>query len=218
MAGQSREDRTESAEKSASPSTASTSGTVGRPFSARYEIRLDPDRTLRIQLDGAFTASQDKSDADAGKTKILVRTRGQAKVTNGSDGRNTDDFDHGFELFLPVAACPNWSKNAVGKVGKYCSYDVFHVDAPSLKAGEARTVSIDKTDDVDEVSVGDAAGLLAAIMSPDGVLVSADRVFLNEQLEKLNPTCKLPGGKSLWVTYFSESDAVDACSTEPGAG
>jgi hypothetical protein len=202
---------------STAPSTKASTSREGRPFAADYQIRLDPDRTLRIQLEGAFTASEDKSDADAGMTEILVQTKGQAKVTNVSDGRNTDDFDHGFELFLPVATCPNWSKNAQGNVGKYCTYDLFNVDAPSLDAGESGTIKIDKTENVDQVPVADAARVLSAIMGPEGVLVSADRVFLNQQLEKLNPTCKVAGGDALWVTYYSESDSVNACSTEPGA-
>lgn len=187
----------------------------GRPFEMEYEIRTDPERTLQFKLSGSFEATEDKAEAAAGETEIFIHTTGTAEVTNVSDGRNTEDFDHGFQLFLPIDECPNWATQVNVEVGDYCNYEMFMVEADDLEAGESQTIDLDHRVKVDEVQVDEANDVLASIMGPDGTMVSADRVFWNRELEELNPACPLPGGDTQWVTYVSESEEVNACSTEP---
>lgn len=49
-------------------------------------------------------------------------------------------------------------------------------------------------------------------------MVSADRVFWNQYLGKLNPTCEFAtddkDDNGTWVTYFTEDEDVTACATE----
>lgn len=204
---------TSSGGERAGQTDASTDVSLDRTFSQVYQVRLDPDRTLLFELNGQFSVTEDKSDAPAGKTRVFVHSTGSAKITNVSEGRDTEPFGHGIELFLPVHNCPNWSKNVGGDVGEYCSYDLFNIEAPSLSPNDPHNVYMDDVNRVDEVSVKDAPQVMAAILSQQGVMLSADRVFISQELEKLNPICKLPDGGE-WITYFSESDSVNACSTE----
>lgn len=136
-----------------------------------------------------------------------------------SDGRNTDQFKTGIELFLLSDQCPNADANNDGKVGKRCSYDLTTFRTFGLDPGETDAFSLNDTQYADEVTVEDAPALLDAIVGDTGVVVSADRVFPldHSDLDKYNPACPLPKSDVQWVTYFSESSKVDACSTEPGA-
>jgi hypothetical protein len=189
-----------------------------RKFSQTYQIHLDPDRTLEVRLTGSFTAREDKSKADAGRTDLYIRSQGEAKVTNISDGRTTDRFTHGVELFAPIDKCPHWVKELDGPFGTRCSYDLFNIEVNELKAGDSQTVKIDVDEVVaHDVNVEDAETALNGIRGPSAVLlapdhlVSLDSIFSN--LEEFNPTCELSSG-GRWVTYFSESPEVNACSTE----
>jgi hypothetical protein len=193
-----------------------------RKFSQAYVIHLDPDRTLEVRLTGLFTAREDKSEADAGRTDIYVKTRGEANITNVSEGRTTDGFNHPIELFVPIGQCPSWVKESDPPLGTHCAYDLFDIEFGELRAGESETVVIKTDERVDEVNVEDAATTLEGIRGPSAVLVAPEHLvrfgldFFSTQythLDKFNPTCELPSG-GRWVTYFSESAEVNACSTE----
>lgn len=179
-----------------------------------YKIRTDAERTVQVELKGSYTASEDAARADAGKTDVFITTRGTATVTNLPKDRTVDSFEHGYEVFLPVDSCPGWESDAVGAVGEYCTYELFMVESPTLEAGESAEVDLSATERVGGVPTDRAQQLLADIVGPASVMVSADRVFWNQDLEKFNPTCQVGDGVE-WVTYFSEDDTVDACSTEP---
>lgn len=199
-----------------------------RKFSQTYQIHLDPERTLEVRLTGSFTAREDKSKADAGRTDIYIKTRGEAKVTNVSDGRTTDEFTHAVQLFVPMDQCPSWAIEHGPKLGTHCSYDLFDIKVHKLEAGDSQTVDIKKDARVGDVAVEDAAtalngirGQSAVLLSPD-YLVSLDGIFdifstQHLHLDEFNPTCELSSG-GRWVTYFSESPNVNACSTEPTDG
>jgi hypothetical protein len=62
--------------------------------------------------------------------------------------------------------------------------------------------------------IGALRGCLEPLDSDIGV---GRFTFGHLHLDEFNPTCELPSG-GRWVTYFSESPNVNACSTEPTDG
>lgn len=182
-------------------------------------VNVDPERTLKFQLNGSFNVSEDKADAPTGETDIMVESFGTLKVTNVSDGRAVDisyfgDWDTGLELFVPIEACPDWVGNADGEVGTHCSRDIVELDIPNLDVDEDYETDLDNTTRVASVSTEDAQMVMDQMLSDSSVVIHADRVFINEYIAKGNPTCE--AGDIEWVTYFTENPAVTACSTEPG--
>jgi len=67
-------------------------------------------------------------------------------------------------------------------------------------------------ENVASVKTAEAMPIINAMLGDTGVVISADRVFWNQYLEKLNPTCTF-GDDGKWVTYFTEDPKVTACST-----
>lgn len=189
-------------------------------MSGEWKIRIDEDRTLKLELNGSFNVSEDKSRAEAGETDVIVETFGVMKVSNVSDGREFDptgfgDWDTGIQLFVPITACPDWEPGENGS-GEYCSRDIVQFDVPALDVDESVEIDLDGEEKVTAVSGENVQSVIDAMLGDDAAIVHADRVFWNDNIEKLNPTCEF-GSDSKWVTYFSEKEDVTACSTEPGA-
>lgn len=189
------------------------SGGGERQLTGTWEVRIDPDRTVRLELNGSFDVTEDKADAKAGKTNIEAKTYGSITATNVSDGRNADGIKTGLELFVPIASCPDWAE--LDPKGTHCSRDLVSFRIPDLDVDESKQVDISGTKKVASVPSDAGKAVIDSMLGESGVVVSADRVFWNQYLEDLNPTCDLDSdGK--WVTYFSEDEAVTACSTEVG--
>uniref|UniRef100_A1UB64 Uncharacterized protein n=1 Tax=Mycobacterium sp. (strain KMS) TaxID=189918 RepID=A1UB64_MYCSK len=109
--------------------------------------------------------------------------------------------------------------------GTHCNYGLFKIEVGELSAGARQTILINVDERVGDVAVNDAATALNGIRGPSGVLVGPDYlvplddIFSTQhlRLDEFNLTCELPSG-GRWVTYFSESPNVNACSTEGDKG
>ena len=191
----------------------------GRKFSQTYRIYLDPERALTVSLHGSFTAREDKSRADAGRTDLFIKSQAEAVVANVSDGRTTSGFTHSVSLYVPMNHCPTWVKRNQPRLGAYCSYDLFKIEVGELKAGDSQTVEIENDQRFPPVAVEDAATELNGIRGPSAVLLSTGDAFdLGDVFSlpptEFNPTC----GQGRSITYFSESAAVNACSNDSPRG
>ncbi|MCE0486372.1 hypothetical protein [Ornithinimicrobium sediminis] len=184
-----------------------------REMQGTWEVRMDADRTVRLELDGSFDVREDKADADAGETEIFIETFGTVRVTNVSDGRNTEDMGASLEVFTPIEFCPDWVRTIRGvSLGDYCSRDLVSFNIPNLDVGDSSVVSLDHKARLRSVLEEEAQPVIEGMLGDSGVIVSPDRLFVNEDLLSLNPTCSVPSGGT-WITYFTENEAVSACST-----
>jgi hypothetical protein len=184
-------------------------------MSGTWEVNIDPDRTIKLELDGSFDVREDKTEADAGETDIVVETYGTITATNVSDGRNVDGIDTGLELFVPIDFCPDWKD--LDPQGTHCSRDLVSFEIPDLDVDETEDIDIDGEQRVSDVSSDAGPRVVKSMLSDDAVVISADRVFWNQYLGELNPGCKFSlddGEQGDWVTYFTEDPKVTACSTE----
>ena len=186
-----------------------------RQMQGIWDVRMDAERTVKVELAGSFNVYEDKSEAEAGETNIMVETFGTITTTNISDGRNTDDMGTGLELFVPIASCPDWEETSDGRVGTHCSRTLLSFDIPNLEAGATAEIDISGTESVASVNTDSAQLIIDSMLGESAAVVSADRVFWNDELEKLNPTCTADSNLT-WVTYFTEDASVTACSTELG--
>lgn len=203
------------------PACSSSSGGGGddgggaRPMSGTWEVNIDPDRTIKLELNGSFDVSEDKAEAAAGETDIVVEPYGTITATNVSDGRNVDGIQTGLQLFVPVESCPDW--DYLDPEGTHCTRDLVSFDIPDLDVDESEDMDISDSKTVAGVDTEQGPGVIEAMLADDAVVISADRVFFNQYLEELNPTCEWVASgdrPGTWVTYFTEDKAVTACATE----
>lgn len=202
-------------EQSPSETPKVANGSIGpdgrRVMTGTWKVNIDPERSIKLKLDGSFKVSQDKAEAKAGETDINVETFGSITATNVSDGRNVRGIDTGLQLFVPIKFCPDWAD--LDPTGSHCSRDLVSFDIPDLDVGESDTFGISDSQRVASVRVADAKKVIGGMLGKSAVVVSADRVFANEYLEKLNPSCTF-NKDTVWVTYYTEDKKVTACSTE----
>lgn len=180
-----------------------------------WEVHIDPDRTIKLDLNGSFDVTEDKTEADAGETEIMVETFGVITATNISDGRDVEGIKTGLQLFVPIEFCPDWE--SLEPKGTHCSRDLITFKIPDLDVGESKKIDISDSGRVAHVPVEHGATVVASMLGDDGAVVSADRWFWNEYLGELNESCEFvtsDAGIGSWVTYFTEDPAVTACSTE----
>lgn len=198
-----------------SSDSAGGDGGGARPLSGTWKVNIDPDRSIKLELNGSFDVREDKTEADAGETDVWVETYGTIKATNISDGRNVDGIQTGLQLFVPIEFCPDWDD--LDPEGTHCTRDLLSFDIPDLDVDESEDIDISESDKVKGVPTDQAPGIIKSMLSDDAVVVSADRVFWNQYLDDLNPTCEfITSGDDTgtWVTYFTEDEAVTACATE----
>lgn len=131
-----------------------------RRMTGTWEVRIDPDRTVRLELDGSFNVTEDKSEAAAGETDIMVETFGVITATNISDGRDFTGISTGLQLFVPIEHCPDWGDTE----GTHCTRDLVSFDIPDLDVDESETFDISDSQRATDVptDAGPAVGGVAA--------------------------------------------------------
>lgn len=202
------------------------------PFAASFNINIDADRSVKVDLKGSYTATATPLEAEAGKTDVYTKIEGVATFTNLSADREIglDDADFVIELLTPSRVCTKvdlYKKNPDLLVGPFCSQELTRLTPSRLRKmtlAPSEALSQDFTDIstgseedghvVDRwgtVKVADGESVTASVNQ--SVMAISRRLPILDDEKTLLPTCETQDGR--WVDFWSESDQVNTCSTYP---
>ena len=188
----------------------------GRPIEADYEVHLDADRAVRIQIDAEYEVGSSVEDAASGKADVWTKVVGTIRFTNLSKDRSIkvgDGGDHNVEAFIKSPVCDKIG-GTLKNTPRYCTRDIINVQMALLDPGEDKVSTLtgrtrQTLHHLAEIPEGNVEAVKTGIR--DATLVATMRgQFLKSDYDKFNPTC----GYSNWVTFWSENKKVTTCSTE----